>query len=161
MRKLLYFLLLLIFVTMGYYLFKSKEGSVLSKLPEEIQDVADQSVMISVLEDTLSPCGASFQISNYTNEDISYGPDEYYIEFQDGEIWRKLKMKQDVLVHLNERSISASQNYIENIAWESRYGELSYGHYRISYDFTYGYDSSQTQEHSWSCEFDILKGSLN
>ncbi len=91
---------------------------------EEFKDVT-----ISIKESTLTESGATFILKNHTDKTYTFGED-YKIEQKDASSWKSLPCD-DCWVNLSARLLEANQETELNYNWESTFGVLPKGTYRL------------------------------
>ena len=91
---------------------------------EEFKDVT-----ISIKDGTLTESGATFILKNHTDKTYTFGED-YKLEQKDASSWKSLPCD-DCWVNLSARLLEANQETELNYNWESTFGKLEKGTYRL------------------------------
>lgn len=117
-------LLLLIFI--GINLIGKKMISTSDSLYESLAKRED--IYLKINDDSVTNTSLTYRIYNNTNQELYYGVD-YEIEFNKDNTWKKYNVQAswiDIAVMLKSNSYNE-----ERATWETIYGKLSKGKYRI------------------------------
>lgn len=95
-------------------------------------NIDDDSVTLSIKDDTLTNKGATFILKNNTNKEYWYG-EEYIIEKKDNNSWKEVSTLTGEPLTWNMIAYTLKPNEEKeiNIDWSFGYGELESGDYRL------------------------------
>ena len=85
---------------------------------------------ITVDESMVTSIGITYMISNQSDQDLNYGQDYGLQKEKDGK-WYQVEPRNPVAVTLELLWLPAGNTDTLEISWETSYGTLSSGHYRI------------------------------
>lgn len=102
------------------------------KLGEEFTEEVNtlEGAEIVVDESLVTSTGITYTISNQSDKDLDYGQDYGLQKEKDGR-WYQVEPENPVDVTLELLWIPAGSRDTHEISWETSYGKLSAGHYRI------------------------------
>lgn len=102
------------------------------KLGEEFTEEVNmlEGAEITVDEALVTPTGITFTINNQSDKDLSYGQDYSLQKEEDGK-WYWIEPENPAAVTLELLWIPAGNADTMEISWETSYGKLPKGHYRI------------------------------
>lgn len=111
------------------------------KLGEEFTGEVNtlEGVILTVEETSVSPAEIAYVIDNQSGVDLSYGQD-YSLQMEKDGKWYQIIPKRDVAVTLELLWAPAGSQNSHTVNWQSSYGKLQKGHYRI---IKSGADNSQ------------------
>ncbi len=109
---------------------------------------ANNIVSLSIKENTLTNTGVTIIMKNLTNSKYVYGKN-YYVEHFENDKWNLLEPMTDTL---EAYTIKPNQEIEDEFNWESAYGNLPSGKYRIIKDF---FNSKDKKDIYSSIEFEI------
>ena len=92
--------------------------------------VSDNLVSLKVKNGSLTNSKANLILDNNTNDDYSYG-NPYSIEKEQEGIWYELKPISELFFNMPAYILKAKESTEIEINWESTYGKLTSGRYRI------------------------------
>lgn len=120
---------------------------------EQIQ-YAKNHISLTVLENTITPSGASFQIINRSGTN-GYSEEIYHIEAFGDKQWEICDYVNDDIVFQDMKwSIPDGESYLFTVDWSNIYGELNNGSYRLIKEVLL----SENIYIEAVCDFEILKG---
>ncbi|MDE7334255.1 MAG: hypothetical protein K2O16_18910 [Lachnospiraceae bacterium] len=90
---------------------------------------------LSVDESLVTPTGLTYSISNQSGRDLNYGQDYSLLKEKDGK-WYLVEPERPVAVTMELLWVPAGSTDTMEISWESSYGKLSGGHYRLLKNFS-------------------------
>ncbi len=102
------------------------------KLGEEFTDEVNTltGVSLTVDEDKVSETGVAYTIDNQSDKDISFGHD-YSLQMEKDGKWYQVEPKEAIAVTMELLWLPAGTSETYEIWWDSSYGKLASGHYRI------------------------------
>lgn len=102
------------------------------KLGEEFTQEVNtlEGAEITVDESMVTSIGITYMISNQSDQDLNYGQDYGLQKEKDGK-WYQVEPRNPVAVTLELLWLPAGNTDTLEISWETSYGTLSSGHYRI------------------------------
>lgn len=102
------------------------------KLGEEFTEEVNtlEGAEIVVDESLVASTGITYIINNQSDRDLSYGQDYGLQKEKDGR-WYQVEPENPVAVTLELLWLSKGNTDTHEISWETSYGKLSAGHYRI------------------------------
>ncbi len=120
---------------------------------ESTLEIDKDSADFMVVNDTLVSTGASFTLKNNLDTEINYGG-EYTIERKENDKWYKIKPIQNMNFDLPATTLNALETYELFISWNSIYGKLPEGKYRMIKNINYTINSKNVNAYI-SAEFEI------
>ncbi len=116
-------------------------------------DIApDNGVSLRLVEGTLTPFGASFQLDNQSGWCIEYG-DLYDIEIRIGNQWRDILNPSGGPLHAF--SLESGKTTSFEVSWPHAFGELPPGQYRIIKSYSWRGNFHRRSDNYMACEFEI------
>ncbi|MBD5394064.1 MAG: hypothetical protein HDR71_07295 [Lachnospiraceae bacterium] len=89
-----------------------------------------EGVELIVDQESVKPTEISYTIENQSESDLAYGQD-YGLQMEKDGKWYQIIPKKDVAITLEMLWTPAGSTDTHMISWESSYGKLPKGHYRI------------------------------
>ena len=86
--------------------------------------------MLTVDGDKVSATGVTYTIDNQSDQDISFGQD-YALQMEKDGKWYQMEPKAPIAVTMELLWLPAGTSDTYEIQWDSSYGKLSSGRYRI------------------------------
>ncbi len=111
-----------------------KKDSLMNKCNMKIDDLENASMTIK--NGTLTKTGATVIITDTSNRNNIYG-ESYKIEKEENGMWTELQPKHDMVFTSIGYSVNENHTLELKVNWESSYGELQNGTYRILKDTSY------------------------
>ena len=99
-------------------------------------NVTDVEVIMQLKDNTLSNTGLTMILKNQSNINIQYG-NPYSIEKYQNGYWKTVDLINDISFTLPAYGLNKGESKEISIDWESGYGKLINGRYRIVKDFDY------------------------
>jgi len=114
------------------------------------------SILLEVIEETRTPKGATFTLTNTTDNDYVYG-ESYIIEKYDNGIWKEIDTLTNNPISWNAVlfTIKAGEEKEFNIDWSLVYGKLKSGTYRLIKNNLRKSNSAESRTYTLYAEFDI------
>lgn len=102
------------------------------KLGEEFTEEVNtlEGVEMTVDESLITPTGITFTISNQSDKELNYGQDYSILKEKEGR-WYQVVPENPVAVTMELLWLPADNTDTHEISWETSYGKLSSGNYRI------------------------------
>lgn len=93
-------------------------------------NISEKMVKMTIKEDTLSNTSALIKITNQTNDLYYYG-NSFSIEYKKKDEWYYLMPIEEMIFTMQAILIKPNETKEINVEWESYYGKLPVGKYRI------------------------------
>lgn len=116
-------------------------------------EISNNDVIMTIDKGTVTNTGAKIQISNYTGQNYEYGA-EFFIEYQKNGTWYMIIPKNEMNFNMMSYLLVNDEIKEYNLNWESSYGKLPSGKYRIVKSFSLEKDQSKDDIYV-SAEFTI------
>ena len=117
-----------VIVGMSLILFAGCGQKLGDEFTEEVNTL--EGAFLSVDENLASPVGITYTMENQTDKDLNYGQDYSLQKEKDGR-WYQVEPKEPVAVTMELLWLPAGSRDTLELRWESSYGKLKSGHYRI------------------------------
>lgn len=120
--------IILITAMMSLFLFSGCGLKLGEEYTEEVNTL--KGVVLTVDGDSVTHGELTYTISNQSDKDLSYGQDYGLQKEKEGK-WYQIIPKNEVAVTLELLWVPAGNTDTQMLGWESSYGKLPAGHYRI------------------------------
>lgn len=115
-------------IGMSLLLFSGCGQKLGDEFTEEVNTLEGASIVVD--ESAVASTGITYTMENQTDRDLSYGQDYGLQKEKDGR-WYQVEPESPVAVTLELLWLPAGNTDTFELSWESSYGKLSSGHYRI------------------------------
>lgn len=122
---------MMVMMTLGLYILLLA-GCGQKKLGEEFTEEVNtlEGVTLTIEEGKASASGVTYTINNQSGQDINFGQD-YSLQMEKDGKWYYVEPKEAIAVTMELLWLPAGTSESYDIIWNSSYGKLSSGHYRI------------------------------
>lgn len=120
------------------------------KLVGEVTRAVNETEMIKLVVDDVSPEGATYRIINNSDRQITYSY-FYWLEAEKNGMWYHIK-NDGMSIDLIALGTSPGEEATYDCKWTKRYGFLPDGHYRLVVSFNYDWE---TKNHYMAGEFTL------
>lgn len=119
----------------------------------DVLDNINNGVVLEIKDGTLSNMGTKIELTNNSEKILRYGPD-YFIEINENNEWHVINVHS--VFHTILYSLHKGESVEYKIDWETNYGELPKGKYRlIKYFYFEDENKNKSDDFTVSVEFEI------